>query len=431
MARFEFDFCSEPQHDFVADNESDSSLYSGAVRAGKSTAICIDAAATAFNYPGSFTVVTRKTFSSMRQTTMRTFFNMFPESAGAYRFNERDQIAHWDGGSKTYFVGCDEEERIKSLQADKVLVDQAEELKEHSWELLDTRCNAEKVPHAQMKAVCNPDHKGHWLYRYFFRDRMGPVFKTRTLDNIFLPEDYIRRLSRFKGKFRQKYIEGDWIGSSGLIYGTFDPTLHVIPSFDIPEGPDYPRLSAQDYGYTNPASNLTAFRDNKGQVGQKVENAIYVYQEVYRAGMLTSDFAKLLKKLWGKSRIESVIADHDAQERAIFRQEGIPTKKAKKDVKLGIEEVTKALDGIETPEGPKPLLYFFDDVTVDPDQGLEMEREPTGLFEEIVGYEYAEALEGREAKEQPIKHRDHSLDALRYLLMAYKTFSARRFEFVG
>jgi len=350
---------------------------------------------------------------------METYRKIMAQVVPGLRENKSDSMFYWPNGSRDYFVGCDNEERIKSLGADIILVDQAEELKESVWMLLEGRLSAEIMPRGILAAACNPSRKGksHWLYRQFFVEKMGRVWKTKTTDNVFLPEDFIKyRVPRFKGRYKQLYIDGDWIGFEGLIYDNYDPTVHCVPSFAIPQ--EWPRYAAIDFGFTNPCSVGWYAVDGDGHNGP--EGAIYLYRELYRTRLLVEDLAKSITKHSKGESVRRIWSDHDSGDRATLARYGIGTAKADKRVKEGIELVYGLLSPQPTKDGEKPLLYFMDDSLVEPDMALEADELPMRLTDEISGYEYEEPSEGKSAKETPHKFQDHACDQLRYACMGIK-----------
>ena len=108
-----------------------------------------------------------------------------------------------------------------------------------------------------------------------------------------------------------------------------------------------------------------------------------------------------------------VLADHDAENRAVFAQSvGISTTPADKKVLEGIQLVQERLK--IQPDG-KPRLFVMRDIQVERDETLADARKPIGLVEEIMGYVW-DTGGGKTAKEQPLKKDDHSSDCLRYLV---------------
>ncbi|MFO7922057.1 MAG: hypothetical protein R6U58_00015, partial [Bacteroidales bacterium] len=90
-------------------------------------------------------------------------------------------------------------------------------------------------------------------------------------------------------------------------------------------------------------------------------------------------------------------ADHDAQDRYELEQHGIRTMPARKDIRLGIEAVQSIL---KVQGDGKPRLQIFNTCR--------------HAIAEMIGYRWAEGTETRDAKDEPLKVNDHTVDALRY-----------------
>jgi len=285
--------CSPAQRDFVRDETSLSLLYSGAIRSGKTDGLMYKGACSGVRHPGRRAIYTRKTLASMTRTTLDSYRRVmtkcfppkrnadgeleadFPNPDHGWFWHHTENTVYWPNGSIDYFVACENLERMKGVEADIILVDQAEELTEEVWQFLEGRASGQTMPRSQLAAVCNPARQGmqHWLYQMFFVRKEGRAWQTKTTDNKFLPADYVKhRLSRLKGRYHAMYVLGEWVGFEGLVYPDFDPLTHVIPRFDLTKAPDgtpldLPTYGGLDFGYINPACHLWATHDAKGRHG--------------------------------------------------------------------------------------------------------------------------------------------------------------------
>lgn len=95
------------------------------------------------------------------------------------------------------------------------------------------------------------------------------------------PED---RIARKQGKFVEMH---------GLVYKTFNPAIHVVPSFTPPLGWDW--YMSIDYGWNNPTAVLWHAVAPNGD--------IYTFAEHYKSEMTLEEHATtilLREQLWGK-----------------------------------------------------------------------------------------------------------------------------------
>ena len=82
-----------------------------------------------------------------------------------------------------------------------------------------------------------------------------------------------------------------------------------------------------------------------------------------------------------------------------------------KDVSRGIQAVA---DRLRIAGDGKPRLFLLRSALTTP----ATEGKPYGTLAEIEGYLWHPAKDGRADKEEPIKQNDHSMDAMRYAMMA-------------
>lgn len=115
-----------------------------------------------------------------------------------------------------------------------------------------------------------------------------------------------------------------------------------------------------------------------------------------------------------REKIESSIADHDAEDRATLAMHRIITIPAKKDVSPGIQAVQKRLR--KAGDG-RPRLFVLRGALVERDEALAAKYRPYSLEQEFDTYVWPKNDEGKPMKEAPVKLYDHALDPLRYLVM--------------
>ena len=66
--------------------------------------------------------------------------------------------------SKAQFTGVDDANRIKSIaEVTNVFLEEADEMKEEHFDLLDTRCRSMNMPFNQLILAFNPPEKTHWI----------------------------------------------------------------------------------------------------------------------------------------------------------------------------------------------------------------------------------------------------------------------------
>lgn len=407
-------------------------LYSGALGSGKSRALCMKALLMAQRYPGSTHALVRKRLASLKRTTLETFFKEVCHPSLVVDYNRSEQritVLAGKDATKTstiLAVGLVNDKgdvfNIRSLTLGCAFLDEATECDENEYVELSNRLRDPYSGLRQIASATNPASRGHWLYRRFYveRDPDRELVRSNSLENHLLPEDYRQRIDKLKGRYRQRFVEGEWVGFEGLVYDVYDPTLHSITWGDFAERwgqpsipDDWPRVRAIDFGYANPFCCLW--------FAIAPDGTWYKYREIYFTRRLVEDHARQILEL---SRNEpeplATYADHDAEGRATLHRAGVRTIAARKEVKRGIESVYKALT--PDPQTGTPQLYFIRDTLVEEDPALrfgEQDR-PVSTEEEFHSYHYPKGTTARNPQENPVPLHDHGMDTTRYAWWSFQ-----------
>jgi PBSX family phage terminase large subunit len=388
-------------------------VYSGAFGAGKTRVGNEKALFLSLKYPGNVGAIVRKSFSHLRVTTMANFFDyVCPES-----FIKHQDKETWtftlQNGSKIMFLGLDQKSssaggpatKIGSLEVGWIFVDECIELTEAEWGMLLGRIRKPDVPFRQIFGATNPDSPTHWMYRRGYIDKAIRMIQSSTLENSYLPQDYIERLSRLKGIYYDRYVLGDWVGAEGLVYGdVFDPRKHVIDSFPIPDYWEHYR--SIDFGFTNPFVCQWWARPPKQEYGEE-NRPWYLYRELYMTNKTVEEHAKVIRD-YTEETILCTITDWDAEDRKTLEKAGIPSIKAVKDISPGIQEV-------HTQVG-EDRVYIFRDGLIEEDSVLSESGKPVSTASEFSMYKWPEHRLKLNEKEVPADRDNHGMDAMRYML---------------
>jgi len=304
------------------------------------------------------------------------------------------------------FVKVKSAERKRSLlseELDLIIVAEASQIPQTAWSKslqmrLTTRRGIAIFP-------STPDGTGWYdkLFRAGLRgdsgvyavsadSRMNP---TMSLEEIGFWTDP----SRMSDEDFMEQVRGQPTPKHGRVYQDFDRTIHVHSWQQ-----EWPRKKwrwgkAFDFGFKNPYVVLWVATDGE---------RFYVFDEVYRSGMLTDDVVRAIAKAENKDTHRDAqgrlclsnpgtplasIADWDASERADLATRGIRTKRAQKEIDPGIRTVSEMLK-----------------VRGDGRPGLYISPRCTNLVGELETYQW-----GPQGTPQA-NQSDHALDALRYFL---------------
>jgi PBSX family phage terminase large subunit len=398
-------------------------LVSGPAGTGKSRA-CLEKLHTmCLLNPGMRGLIVRKTATSLTSSALKTFREHVaaePLLTGAvewYGGSAQEPAQYkYHNGSSIVVGGMDRATRIMSTEYDVIYVQEATELTITDWEHLLTRLRNNKVSFQQLLADCNPDAPTHWLKQRCDDGKTILLYSTHEENPVLFDvsgrptpngESYLGKLDQLTGVRHARLRKGLWVAAEGIVYEEFDPAVHLVDRFEVPN--DWQRWWSIDFGYTNPFVWQNWAEDPDG--------VLYLVQEVYRTGRLVEDHARTILNIvapggkWNQPEPTAIVCDHDAEGRATLeRVLELSTVAANKKVTDGIQAVASRLR-----VGPKgSRLRIMRDAVVccgKRDVQLVEAGKPTCTAEEFAGYVWADG------KEQPVKADDHGLDALRYLVM--------------
>jgi phage terminase large subunit len=397
-------------------------LASGPYETGKTITALHKINAVLGMYPKARGLMVRKTYKSLIASAVVTYEQkVLPSppddtsSSPVRKFGgEKPEFYEYPNGARLWLGGMDNAGKFLSSEWDIIYINQAEELTVDDFEKLTGRATgrADNMPYAQVIGDCNPDIPAHWI-----KQRPGlKLFNSRHEDNPTLFDPLTGEITE-RGKRTMAVLDaltgvrykrgrlGLWVGAEGQVYEEWDAQVHMIDWFDPPA--DWLRFRAIDFGYTNPFVCQWWAVDDDGRM--------YLYREIYETQRLVEDLAGDIKRLSEGERISYTVADHDAEDRATLARHGIATNPADKAVKTGIEAVQKRLR--KAGDG-KPRVFLMRDSLVREDGTLREARRPTCTAQEVPGYIWEPAKEGRASKEEPVKNDDHGLDSWRYAVMS-------------
>lgn len=413
--------------DTVMDKDSARYIaYFGGVGSGKTLILCIAMLQQGIMFGGDY-VIARQFNPELRRTTMKQFLELVPpELLIEHRVMDAEIKVRSVSGKPAvfYFAGLDEPDKLRSLNLSGFAIDEASQVSEEAFLLLQGRLRNAK---GLRKGIVVGNPAGHnWIYNYWIKQDM---FKTPTAklqfkmivapstENIHLPDGYVAgMLETYSTERIQREIMGSFDAFEGQVYHEFRRDIHVIKPFTIPR--EWTRAVGADHGYTNPTAWIWGAFDYDGNC--------YVYREFYEREWLIEEICrgnKALKKLGvvelnGSDKLDGIYIDPSTK--ATRGQTGFsdfdtyldhlpkrwPLMLAKNSVETGIDRVKSYLKINERTK--KPKLFIFDTCV--------------NLIEEMAQYRYEQNSPNKvgkaNEKETPVKKDDHTQDAIRYLLMS-------------
>ena len=357
-------------------------LYSGGYGSGKSRVLCYCAIREACK-PGSSVLILRKTMTSIKKSTLLTLIGdqgVLPK--GTYTFNKQDGVISLNGGGQILVSGCDDFNRLRSMNLSLICIDEASELNSNEYQELLYRLRS-SVGTRQILSSTNPATQSHFLYRRFFKDPSPnrEVIQACSLENHHLPVDYIASLKEMDGQRYAKFVRGEWVSLESAVYDLFNRDIHV-KKLEV-TGYDQYYLGI-DIGYRDPTCLLVI-----GRTGEKLR----VIEEIYRNKMLLNEVKTAVIDLNVRyPGIKNILDPSAALIGAEIESLGLPVIKANNDIMIGINRVRSKL--INRDGSPDLLINEY----------------CLNTIREMESYQF------KDGTEKPISYDDHAMDPLRYII---------------
>lgn len=388
------------------------SFYVGGLGAGKTHAGAVRAILRATQQPGSLGLVGAPTYTMLRDTTQRAFFELLPPAlnAGFVKQEGRLRLAN---GSEVIFRSLDAPDRARGLNLAWFWLDEAPLAGYYAWQVLKGRLR--QRGHATAGWATGTPHGRDGFWQDFeARPRANhTLFRASTYANLHnLPAGYLDDLG-YSGTFRRQEVLGLFVAFEGLVYA-FDPGPggHVA---EPPEGRPWAEvIGGVDWGFTNPSAAPVFGLDGDGRAWQLDE----FYQ---RRAPLEETLLPAILDLTRRYGVTRWYCGPDEPEHisalsAALAAAGLGAVALKGDnaIRPGIQTITA-------------LLARRADGT----RGLHVAPRCVNTITEYGSYQYPVTGDGSMpdhsqrpgAGEVPLKRNDHSLDATRYALHTHLTQS--------
>ena len=316
--------------------------------------------------------ICRKTFPALKATAMRDFFTII-KSWGWYNENNHNKSDHIYklNNTEIEFFSLDEPEKVRGRKRKILWSNEANELTYEDWRQLLFRTSGD------VYIDYNPSDEFSWIYDHVLTRTDCELIKSTYKDNPFLEETIINEIERLKGT-DENYWKIYGLGLRGVSASKIYSHWQLCQ--DLPK--DAERIFGLDFGF----NNQTCLAEVRIK-----DNDIYARERLYKSFMTNSDLIEWLKA-------------HHMQDKIIYADSAEPDRiKEIEDAGFIIEPANKAvLMGIDSIKTRK----FF--ITNDSVNGQK----------EAKSYSWKTGKDGRRLDE-PVKHNDHFMDAVRYAVYTY------------
>ena len=321
-------FSNPQQRDFYY-STCRNQCFSGGFNNGKTFVGCLKALTLLTTFPGYRFIIAREVYADLKRTTMQTFFKMCPPELIESQ-NWQDGLTTLKNGSQVNWMHLDNlsEQSLRGIEPNSILVDQAEETKEQTYDILDARIGrwdgvtipstllkanpdwpsskqGKLIPPSYMMLLCNPDTQYHYIYRKFHPDSLE-----RSADNFFVEgewdsslgssETYAKALEK-GDEYVEKYVRGKWGISNAQIHRLLPDSLleysEELIEWILKKGNLFRVL---DHGDSSPTACLWF---------AAIAGIFICYREYYVPGQVISYHRKAISDLSGNESYSSNFAD--------------------------------------------------------------------------------------------------------------------------
>ena len=297
-------------------------------RSGKTTFAGLLTLKVLAEHPGLRAVVVRNLRGDLYDSTIPQFKKLYDWDAygGEYSYTRRELTL--PNGSILAFRALDrpvDVKKLKNIEIGWFWIDQAEEIQESIWQMLEGRLSQEGMPNGGI-ATGNPEGKNWVFYKFFQKpldvrtgtfkgvereyglytgqseDYLG-LWPAPFLNEQNLPPGYYSHLIEANPRdWVDKYVFGKWTGYEGRVYPSFsEAALIETTPYDY-VGPQWRWIEAMDYGMAAPTVWLWLAYD-------LAHDVIDVVDEYYVAGAVPATHAKAIRAkqaFWGVQPILTV-----------------------------------------------------------------------------------------------------------------------------
>lgn len=242
-----------PEQEIFFWTRTRNNCFSGGFGNGKSYAGCLRAFIMLTTFPKYRMVIARQVLKDLRETTQKTFFKICPPSL-IKRHDNQANTTELVNGSTILWMHLDafDEQSMRGLEINSALLDQAEEIDEGIYLILDSRIgrwDQAEVPEEYLNAnpywprtdfgkprvpnfidcLCNPDTTFHWLYRRFHPDSLERIedhfyIESQTDERLNDPHT-IAQMKMRDPEWVQKYFYGKWGFSGAQVHSIHNESI--------------------------------------------------------------------------------------------------------------------------------------------------------------------------------------------------------------
>lgn len=377
-------------------NEYDALICDGSVRSGKSLSMTIGFILwSCSEFSGQTFAICGKTAGSIQRNVI---LPMQQWLEGVAKISLKLSRSCFDvtingNTNRYYFFGGKDESSymlIQGMTLAGVMFDEVALMPKSFVEQALARCS---VKGSRFWFNCNPDSPEHWFYKEWILklDEKNAAYLHFTMDDNYSLDPAIKKRyeSLYTGVFKERYIEGKWCVTEGIIYDCWKDE-YVIDDFTAPDWCQW--YISMDYGTVNPCSmGLWCVTDD---MAVRVAEYYYDSRKEKRSKTDEEHYVELekLAEIAEIDNIQAVIVDPSAASfiECIRRHSRFNVRKANNDVLSGIRRTLTLMKAGR----------------------FRVHKSCEGFLKEVKLYRWDE----KAAQDNVIKENDHAMDDTRYLV---------------
>lgn len=234
-------------------------LYGGSAGGGKSYLGCLWVIIMAIQYPGTRYLIGRKKLKILKQTTLKTFFevckNINVLEGEHFKYNITQDVITFYNGSEIIikdlftYPSDPDFDNLGSLEITGAFIDEANQISEKAKNIVMSRIRYKLDEYNLIPKIlmtCNPA-KG-WLYNNYYKPSTdGTLLEYRQFiqalssDNKKLSKHYINNLNKLDEVSKQRLLRGEWEYSDSLSLYDYDAIINMFEGVNegVNEGVKY------------------------------------------------------------------------------------------------------------------------------------------------------------------------------------------------
>lgn len=211
---------------YLKDNVSEEILYGGAAGGGKSAFGCMWLIECCQTYPGSRWLMGRSKLKTLKETTLKSFFEISSKLgiSDQWNFNAQSNVITFKNGSEIilkdlFLYPSDPEfDGLGSLEITGAFIDECNQLSFKAWEVVKSRIRFKLTEFGltpKILGTCNPAK--NWVYKEFYKPFKEKCLKeyrkfiqALPTDNPHLHPSYLQSLLRMNKNSRERLYFGNW-----------------------------------------------------------------------------------------------------------------------------------------------------------------------------------------------------------------------------